>query len=189
MTNACDPEAIAALTQGGDPAAIDRIASCFLERLRGVGRCACGDATSAEDAVQDTLVSAMTHLGSFRGEGSVEAWLSTMVVNHCRARHRGRKNDPAWNAELDEETPLAHAGADECTARAQLLDHLTRALDTLPARDRWLFLMAEQEGRTAPELGAELGLAPTAVRARLTRIRRALRLELDRVWAEWSATA
>ncbi len=47
MSAACDPQAIAALTRDGDPAALDRIASCFLERLRGVGRCACGDAIGA----------------------------------------------------------------------------------------------------------------------------------------------
>lgn len=178
MKTHCDPQAIAALTRDGDPAAIDRIAACYLDRLRGVGRCACGDAHSAEDAVQDALVSALTHLGDFRGEGTVEAWLSSMVVNACRARHRGRKNDPAWHAELDETTPEHALGSDECAARAQLLEQVVRALDALPVADRWLFLMAEHEERSAPELAAELGITPEAVRARLTRIRRKLRQAL-----------
>ncbi|MCA9549818.1 MAG: sigma-70 family RNA polymerase sigma factor [Myxococcales bacterium] len=181
----CDSAVITALAREGAPEALDRIAECYLDHLRGVGRCACGDPQGAEDAVQDALVAAKLHLDDFRGEGTIEAWLSRLVVNACHARRRGRKNDPTWNLPLDT-APEPHAeDAHQCVARAQLVDHLARALSTLSERDRWIFLMTEREGWSAPELAEATGCTPAAVRKRLSRIRGALRQELESVWSEW----
>ncbi len=182
----CDPDAIADLARRGEAEALDRIAHCYLEHLRGVGRCACADPASAEDAVQDAFVAARTHLADYRGEGTIEAWLSRMVVNACRMKRRGRKNDPAWNRPLEDAPEPAVDDAHHCVARGELVEHLGRAIATLSERDRWLFLMTEREGRAAPALAEELGVTPAAVRQRLVRIRRALRAELEPVWREWS---
>lgn len=184
----CNPSRLTSRVLAGDPTAMAEVAGCYLASLRGVARCACVDSASADDAVQDALVAAMTRLPRYRGEGSVEAWLAAMVVNACRARRRGRKNDPTWNLPLDEALPLRSAPADDCAARAQLLQQLAAALETLTPSDRALFLAAEHEGHTAPELAAASGVAPTAIRARLTRIRRRLRRELDEVWRELAPT-
>ena len=186
MPARCDPDAITELAQRGEAEALDRIAHCYLEHLRGVGRCACSDASSAEDAVQDALVSASTHLGDYRGDGPIEAWLSRMVVNACRAQRRGRKNDPAWNRPLDEAPEAIAEDPHHCVARAQLVEHLGRAVETLSPNDRWLFLMAERKGKNAPELATATNSTPAAVRQRLSRIRRALRSELEMVWRDWS---
>lgn len=179
MRDRCNPAELTGRVLAGDPAVMAEVAGCYLARLRGVARCACTDVTSADDAVQDAMVAALTNLPRYRGEGTLEAWLATMVVNACRARRRGRKNDPAWNLPLEDEVlPLSAAPADECVARAQLVARLEGALEALTPEDRALFLAAEHEGRTAPELAAARGVAPTAIRARLTRIRRRLRLAL-----------
>lgn len=178
--NHCDPTAVAELVRRGDTGALDRIAHCYLDHLRRVGRCACRTAPDAEDAVQDALLSAHEHLDRYRGEGTVEAWLSRMVVNACRMRQRGRKNDPAWNRPLDG-APEPHAeDMHECVARRALVERVAAALDDLPALDRQVFLMAEYEGHTAPAIAAHIDKTPDAVRARLTRIRRRLRAAVDR---------
>ena len=49
----------------------------------------------------------------------------------------------------------------------------------LPATDRAVLLLAEAEGWTGPEIAAELGASPNAVRTRLSRARRAVRERLD----------
>src|ERR687896_1242879 len=53
-----------------------------------------GDWSSGEDAVHDGVVSAVRRRRDFRGEGSVEAWLWTIVVNAARARARQIQPSP-----------------------------------------------------------------------------------------------
>ncbi len=180
--NHCDARAIADLVARQDGDALTRIAECYLGYLLGVGRCACRDPDRAADAVQDALESAATRLDQYRGDGSVKAWLARMVVNACRCGERGRKNDPAWNHPLSGDEPAARGDA---AAERELSRLMAAALALLDDRDRDLFLLSQVDGATAPELAEIFGCTPDAVRARLTRIRRRLRRELEPVWADW----
>src|SRR5467141_1093905 len=49
-----------------------------------------GNATDAEDAVQDALLSAYKHLGQFRGQAQLSTWLTTIVTNAARMQLRRR---------------------------------------------------------------------------------------------------
>ena len=185
----CDPARIAELVQSQDSEALDRIARCYFSYLMRVGRCACRDPASAPDAVQDALVSAAERAEQFRGDGSVKAWLSRMVVNACRCRERGRKNDPSWNRPLADTHTSARSGPEDSAALAELSSHLERAISSLKPDDRELFVLSQIDGASAPDLARAFDLSPDAVRARLTRIRRRLRVELGPVWREWSGVA
>lgn len=48
-----------------------------------------GNASVAEDAVQDTFVSAFRSLHTYRSEFSFRTWLWSILLNHCR-RHASR---------------------------------------------------------------------------------------------------
>ncbi len=181
----CDPDQVADLVRSQDDGAMDRIVQCYLDDLLGVGRCACRNPDRAPDAVHDALVSAMERLAQFRGDGSVKAWLSRMVVNACRCQERGRKNDPRWNRPLEDDRVEGGTTPDELAARAELVDRLARALGGLSEADRTLLLLSQVGDATAPELAEALSISPEAVRARLTRLRRRLRAELDDVWRAW----
>ena len=188
----CDPEGVSHLVRTGDPRALERIAECYIGYLLGVGRCACRDPGGAPDAVHDALVAAAERLDQFRGDGSVKAWLSRMVVNACRCRERGRKNDAAWNLPLDEERGGGAAGGEspeDASVRAELAHELERALARLNQGDRELFVLSQIDGASAEELSRAVGITPAAVRARLTRIRRRLRRELAPVWRAFRAPA
>jgi RNA polymerase sigma-70 factor, ECF subfamily len=175
------------MVRAGDRSALDRITRCYSRHLLAVGRRVCGDADSARDAVQDALLAAGQHMDDFRGAGSVEGWLVRMVANACRTRRRGRKNQPEWNGELDEEHAASAArGPADRAAQAQLADALIAALLELPPADRAVVLLTQLDGWSGPEVAEALELSPEAVRARLTRARRRLRERLRGVWADWS---
>lgn len=44
----------------------------------------------AEDAVQDALLAAHTHLDQFTGKARMSTWLTTIVINCARMQLRGR---------------------------------------------------------------------------------------------------
>ncbi len=187
----CHPAEIVRLVRAGDLAALDRISRCYGAHLHAVGRRVCGDDERARDAVQDALLAAGEHLDQFRGDGSVEGWLVRMVANACRSWRRGRKDDPTWNAPLDDDQPACGGSGgdrpDEGAARSELADALGAALLELPAVDRAVLLLTQVDGWRASEVAQQLGLSPESVRARLSRTRRRLRAELESARAGWSA--
>lgn len=190
MTSCCDrcaDDEIARLVRAGDRHALDRITRCYGGRLLAVGQRVCGDPDSARDAVQDALVRAGEHLAQFRGDGSVESWVARMVANACVTRHRGRKNQPAWNQELRAETVAARASTPvDCAARAELARHLGAVLAELDTTDRAVLLLTQVDGWSAADVARALGSTSDAIRARLSRLRRRLRAELAELWRDWS---
>ncbi len=173
MATSCDPEALVRLVKSGDLAALDHLTRCQGQRLLAVGRRHCRTDEEAEDAVQDALVSASTHLSEYRGDGPVDGWVIRMVARACGRMRRGRKNDPGLHAvDVDltgDDDPLMAA------QRAQVARTLEGALAELEPVDRAVLWLAEGAGWTGPEIAEKLGSTPAAVRTRLTRVRKRVR--------------
>jgi RNA polymerase sigma factor (sigma-70 family) len=186
----CHPDLIVRLVQAGDLAALDRISRCYGAHLLAVGRRVCGDDERARDAVQDALLAAGQNLDQFRGDGSVEGWLVRMVANACKSWRRGRKDDPAWHAPLDDEQPACGGGGerpDDAAARSELAGALRAALLGLSPLDRAILLLTEVDGWRPSEVARQLEVSPESVRARLSRMRRRLRSQLAAASAGWTA--
>ena len=49
-----------------------------------------GNTADAEDAVQDALLAAYTHLDQFRGQAKISTWLTTILLNCARLQLRRR---------------------------------------------------------------------------------------------------
>jgi len=175
----CDPEELGEMMRRGDLQALERMTRCFGDRLLAVGLRHCKDADQALDAIQDAMVSGGENLTSFTGKGSPEGWMSRIVANACHRMRRGRKNDPALHAALDDQVPDEfETGPDEVLIRREFLAGLGEAMLELSATDRAVFLLAEGHGWTGPEIAESVDLSAAAVRVRLTRIRKRLRSEM-----------
>ena len=192
----CNADDLVARMREGDVGALEQITYCYGERLIAVGRRYCRDEEAARDAVQDAILTAGMKLADFRGEGSVEGWLVTMVANYCRRMQRGDKNDPSLHVPLDPEVhggvgasataatgasgpgPAAEHTPEEQTARGELLRIIGKALLELEPRDRVMILLSDAEGWKAPEIAKSLEMTPAAVRTRLSRARKRLREHL-----------
>lgn len=184
----CHPDLIVRLVRAGDLAALDRISRCYGAHLLAVGRRVCRDDERARDAVQDALLAAGQNLDQYRGDGSVEGWLVRMVANACKSWRRGRKDDPAWHAPLDDEQPACGGGderPDDAAARSELAGALRGALLDLSPLDRAILLLIEVDGWRPSEVARQLEVSPESVRARLSRMRRRLRGQLESARAGW----
>jgi len=165
----CSPERLMQLVREGSADALDQITRCYSQRLMAAGRRHCRTTTEAEDAVQDALISAAVALPQLRKDGSLESFLVKVVASACRRIGRGQKNA----AELHDSEIEAVASSDpeQDAERRELAELLERSLLQLEPRDRSIVLLAELEGFSAAEIGAELGMTEGAVRTRLSRLR------------------
>jgi RNA polymerase sigma-70 factor (ECF subfamily) len=168
---------------GGDEAAFDEFFADYFPRLFRFAVLRLRDPDAAEDIVQTSLMAAMRHLGSWRGEASLFTWLCTICRREIGAWQkrtaRGvlvsiEDEDPSLRAALDSIGAAADA-PDARLARADTGRTVQLALDHLPPRYsralEWKYL----EELSVDDIAGRLQCTPKAAESLLTRARAAFR--------------
>ena len=78
------------LVREKDDSAFDMMVETFAPMLFRYTLRMCGDESEAEDALQETFLTAKQKIGQFRGEGRLRNWLYKIAGNACRQRQRKR---------------------------------------------------------------------------------------------------
>jgi RNA polymerase sigma factor (sigma-70 family) len=132
-----------------------------------------GNASDADDAVQETLLRAWTRLTTVRSSTTVRGWLHVIAANtSLNMVKQGRRRS---TAPIDSVPEPAGPGADEEAYEGfQLQDALGVAVDRLPPRQRAALLLREGLGWTPPEIAELLGESTAAVNSALQRARATL---------------
>jgi RNA polymerase sigma-70 factor, ECF subfamily len=138
-----------------------------------------GNATDAEDAVQDALLSAYRHLGQFRGQAQLSTWLTTIVTNAARMQLRRRRGS---YLSLDEEQgedgltfserlPDSKPSPEEVCSTSEARDRLVEGVKQLSPKLRQAFQLRDIDGLTTKEAALVLGVPQGTVKAQLARAR------------------
>lgn len=156
-----------------------------------------GSLQDAEDAVQETLVSAWRNLGEFGQRSSLRTWLYQIATNRCLSMLRADSRRPRIAAPLPEATLPEPTGAGDAPPWLEpypdvLLDHLVdqrpgpearyetteaislafiTALQLLPPRQRAALVLRDVLGYHAAEVAQMLGTTQEAVNSALKRAR------------------
>jgi len=85
---------------GGDAIAMGILFEWFRPRLYAHALRICGNTPAAQDAVQDTFISAFTHLTTLKDTGSFYPWLKRILVNNCYQLLRKEKFTPLTDHHL-----------------------------------------------------------------------------------------
>ncbi|HEY4720682.1 MAG TPA: sigma-70 family RNA polymerase sigma factor, partial [Anaerolineae bacterium] len=94
-----DENALIQSARKGDLNAFNTLVLAYQHQVYNLAYRIMGEQAAAEDATQDTFISAYKNLKSFRG-GSFKSWLLRIVTNACYDDLRRRKRRPATS--LDE---------------------------------------------------------------------------------------
>jgi RNA polymerase sigma-70 factor, ECF subfamily len=144
-----------------------------------------GNAADAEDAVQDALLAAYTHLDQFRGQSQISTWLTTIVLNCARLQLRQRLRHV--QVSLDESTggpqPVLvserladHRPNPEAEYReSELSSRLTHLHSQLSPTLRRTFLLRDVDGLSIRETARILGVPTGTVKAQSARARKRLK--------------
>jgi RNA polymerase sigma-70 factor (ECF subfamily) len=144
-----------------------------------------GNVADAEDAVQDALLAAYTHLDQFRGQSKMSTWLVAIVHNSARMQLRRRLRHV--HVPLDE--PIGEA--EECSALQRLADRrpspeddyrntelnrrLTHFQSQLTPTLRKTFQLRDIDGLSIREAARTLGVPLGTVKAQSARARKKLK--------------
>jgi RNA polymerase sigma-70 factor (TIGR02960 family) len=156
-----------------------------------------GSLQDAEDALQETLVSAWRNLGEFGQRSSLRTWLYQIATNRCLSMLRADSRRPRIAPPVPEATLPEPTGAGDAPPWLEpypdvLLDHLVdqrpgpearyetteaislafiTALQLLPPRQRAALVLRDVLGYHAAEVAQMLGTTPEAVNSALKRAR------------------
>ena len=139
----------------------------------------------AEDAAQEAVLKAFTHISAFRGESKFSTWLIRIVINE--ARMMLRKQHPQRYESLDEPRvdeqgdywPKDFADWKEIPIEAlqlkELREALSKALASLEPKYREVLVLRDIQHLSIAETAEALNISETNVKTRLHRARLRMR--------------
>jgi RNA polymerase sigma-70 factor, ECF subfamily len=142
---------------------------------------------SLDDVVQEVFVVVHRRLGDFEGRSSVKTWLFGIALRIVRDHRRAVRRRPVEPA-VDVDTLQSSAnGPAEHAEKAEAVRVLHALLDELADERREIFVMADLEQMTMPEIAETLGINVNTAYARLRLARQEFEQALARHRArdEW----
>jgi RNA polymerase sigma-70 factor (ECF subfamily) len=143
-----------------------------------------GDATEAEDVVQEVLIRLWRH-GTEVREGRLRSWLMRVTRNACidalRRRSQGVDGRRAGDSGSLGQIEINLPGPERLAQSAQLSDRIAAALARLREPQKSVVVMREIQGLSYREIAEVLEMPLNSVRVALHRGRARLRLELEEV--------
>ena len=148
------------------------------------------DPSLAEDAVQESLISALRGLGKFRGESSLKTWLHRITTNTSlsvlrkinRAAEQSIEDHlPIFDAnECRIELPWKHlASVTELLEIEDIREKVAAGINLLPDSYRLVLQLRDIEGYDTNETAELLDISTDNVKVRLHRSRAALKKILE----------
>jgi RNA polymerase sigma-70 factor, ECF subfamily len=144
-----------------------------------------GNAADAEDAVQDALLAAHTHLHQFRGQAQISTWLTTIMLNCARLQLRRRRghvhvslDESAGDLQplsVSERIPDHRPNPEDEYRESELSTRLTHLHSQLSPTLRRTFLLRDVEGLSIRETARILGVPTGTVKAQSARARKRLK--------------
>jgi RNA polymerase sigma-70 factor (ECF subfamily) len=141
----------------------------------------------SEDLVQQALIELVTTIQRFRGDCSLDGWISMItarvVYKHIRRRKTERR---IFGGTIPEGSLSNQAPGREASARG-LIARVRNHLDALEPNKAWTFLLHDVCGYDLREIAEITGASVPAAQTRLTRGRRELheRIAADPELTDW----
>lgn len=153
----------------GDSAAFHALVDRHAQRLYRLAVSLIGNATDAEDVLQETFIGAFRGLKSFEGRASVKTWLTRILVNQAARWRRDRHG--RWAG------PMPDSMAAPSAAAESAID-VRAAIQQLSQDHQQVLLLREFERMTYEEMAEMLDVPRGTVESRLHRARAELKDKL-----------
>lgn len=142
------------------------------DALWSVARRACGDDASADDVLQQALLTALVRIDELREPAAARRWATRIVVRTYLDGERRRRPEAGGSL-----ADVVGSGADpeHALASRRASEQIDAAFDALPSDQRAAVWLVDAEGFTFAEAAETLGVAPGTAASRVARGRSTLR--------------
>jgi len=176
-------EALVEQTKRGDRRAAEALIGAVQDDLFRLALRMLGTRAEAEDATQEILLQALTHLSEFRGDSAFRTWLWRIAVRHLLRAKRSRREEIAGFENLEllvaqgnhlPELPTASDAERALMAQEVRLACTQGVLLSLARDQRIAWILAEIFELSTLDAAEVLEIEPAAFRKRLSRARERL---------------
>ncbi len=165
---------------------MEELYTAHVRLVRSICRSLLRDRNEADDAVQQTFLSAQRALTNGSSPREPAAWLAVIARNECLARVRERMREP-----LPVDAEPTEVGADAYASAVSRYEVATlrEALADLPRAQREAILLRELRGLSYDEVARALSVTTGAVESLIFRARRTLQVKLSEAMPALSPVA
>ena len=182
---AIDPDAaLVDQMRRGEAGAVEGLVGAYADRVYRLANRITGNASDAEEVVQDTLLTASRKIDTFRGTAAFGSWVYRITANTAYQKLRGKRNkrnEVSWQDLAPSFDDKGHhmevtvvdwsKGPKDPAVEGELRSVLCGAIDELPVNYRTPFLLHDVEGLSNPEIAETLHLKLGTVKSRVHRAR------------------
>ena len=170
-----DDRGLAKRSQEGDLNAFNAIVARYERQVFNTAARILGNHASAEDATQETFISAHRAIQGFRG-GSLRAWLLRIATNVSLDTIRASRRRPAESLDEHMENPGFQVASsvdspEQAAIRGELAAEIQRGIRSLPEDQRVLLVLIDVQGLSYEEAAEATGVSTGTVKSRLSRAR------------------
>lgn len=168
----------------GDLDAFNQIVERYQRQVFNTAARILGNSAQADDATQETFISAYRAIGRFRGV-NLAPWLLRIAKNQCYDMLRSARRRPAYSLEENLTNPAFEPtggddGPEENALRSELAAEIQRAILTLPKEQRLVVTLVDVQGFSYDEAAEIAGVSKGTIKSRLSRGRAKVRDYLRR---------
>lgn len=163
--------------RGEHPAFIELSGRCTPMLLRVLTRIV-KNKEDTEDALQETLMKAFSHLKTFDGRASFSTWLTSIAINSAFMALRKRRKRPAVSLDADLALGMQYAdlapNPEHLCLQNERRRHLTEAIKRLSPALRKCIEIRHAKDSSVQEIAVNMGVSIAATKSRLLRAQRIL---------------
>lgn len=187
------PEVSIEALRAGDRAEFARLVDVYSAQIYRLALRMLGNEQDAEDVLQNTFISAFTHLPNFEGRSSILTWLYRIAVNESlMSMRRGKPEvniddvEPSDDTDDISQIQFVDWGAlpEDMLLSSEGKQALDDAIQNLPENLRMVFLLRDIQELSIKETADALQLTESNVKIRLLRARLSLREQLSAYYGE-----
>lgn len=170
-----DEQSLVKRAKNGDSRAFEALYRRSVDKIYALCIRMTGNASEAEDCVQEAFIQAWKQLARFRGDSAFATWMHRIAVNAVLGRMRKSKREQNRLELVADSVDTAPLPGDDGSLR-----DLSRAIEKLPEGARHVFVLHAVYGYSHDEAADMLGIASGTSKAQVHRARRLLVQQLER---------
>jgi RNA polymerase sigma-70 factor, ECF subfamily len=176
--------AAVALARDGDSEAFRALVERHSRAVFRLAHRMTGNASDAEDVVQDTFLKAYKQLSRFESRANFGTWLHRIAVNCSIDLIRSRPHREASHADLEqfgagEAADAGRPSPERLMLSAEVQARITDAMSALSQMERAAFVLRHFEGQSIDEISRTLGLKTNATKHSIFRAVKKMRHALE----------